>query len=139
MFINKNIEISLSITFGAKANLNVAKTVGHAGWVPHGNLSPEQVLWAIQGGDGSEPNSVGEVREILQLWQLWKCNVVVCCLLFQTSPEKIGFELTVAEMFGNLSACRDWLTQNRSASSASLGCSSALENLLTAVITLQAV
>ena len=39
----------------------------------------------------------------------------------------------------NLSAWRDWLTQKRSASSASLGCSSALENLLTAAITLQAV
>ena len=42
------------------------------------------------------------------------------------------------EMMRNLSAWRDWLTQKRSASSASLGCSSALENLLTAAITLQA-
>ena len=122
------------------ANLNVAKTVGHAGRVPHGDLSPKQVLGAIQGGHGSQTNSVRKIRKILQLWEFWKCNVVICCLLFQSSPEELGFKFVNPRQSSltmvNLSACRDWLTQNRSASSASLGWSSAFENLLTAVITL---
>ena len=74
------------------ANLDVAKAVGHAGRVPHGDLSPKQVLGAIQGGHGSQTNSVRKIRKILQLWEFWKCNVVICCLLFQSSPEELGFK-----------------------------------------------
>ena len=52
--------------------LNVAQTVRHAGGVSQRYLAPHQIVRTVEGDEGRETDSVGEVGEVLQFVQLGK-------------------------------------------------------------------